>query len=151
MFTDMLEQIYASDCKTPGVSYKICGKFFVPFCNCFAVVFSECSRQGSPNETRVYSLFDLKSLSVVSRDSEWYLSIIESLPDFKGCKLTSTEPFKKGHYIRDFEALLSVYSSVKDDNPYEVIKSDYISFLCNMRGISDESMVEIYDYFISIA
>lgn len=155
MFTDMLKQIYASDCKTPGVSYKICGKFFIPYCNCFAVAISERGLQGSPDEKRFYSLFDLKDLSVISRDSERYFAIVELLPDFNGCKLTTSEPFKRWHYIKDFEELLEVYTQIKlgspEENPYEVVREKYITFLKNMRSIKDKSMNEIYDYFISIA
>lgn len=155
MFSDMLKKIYASDCSTPGVSYKICGKFFVPFCDCFAVVISERGLQGSPEERRFYSLYDLKSLSVISQDSDIYKGIVSQLPDFSGCKLATSEPFKRWHYVKDFENLLEVYTLVKagnsTENPYAVVRDEYISFLNNMRGIKDKSMYAIYDYFISIA
>ena len=115
------------------------------------MVISERGYQGSPEEVRFYSLYDLKTLSVISRESDRYLNIVKELPDFSGCKLTTSEPFKKWHYVNDMENILKVYFTESCENSYLNVREDYISYLLNMKGISDISMCVVYDYFISVA
>ena len=133
MYNKIVSEIGRVDCNLNGVSYDMKEKFLLPKGDNLYFIAAIADSYANKDVNYSYSVLDMKTMGVLSKDSKEYKEVVKDLPPCQFCKSFSGEPFKSWEFNKTFRKLVD--DICKEGCLSDKKKEEYRNFVTHKRNL----------------